>query len=170
MKGEERKGPVFYYEWQDQIEKLPEQYQLPVIKAIWHYDRYNEKLNTEDGLLDVLLEKFYYEVDKQKTNWENKAGRPAKYSLDDFTPLFAQGMKDAEIARLIGCSTKTVQRKRKEWSSYVHDLSSKTGQDKDEYVSYVLSRTLSSPILSNFVQARDNGYNDLPDGGKELGF
>lgn len=175
-KGEERKGPIFYYEWQDQIEQLPENYQLAVIKAIWHYDRYNEKLETTDGILAVLMEKYYFEIDKQKSNWEAKAGRPAKYTLDMFVPYFEQGLRDTEIAKQLGCSSKTVQRKRHEFESRTYCDEPSVGaqtsneldmdKDKEEYVSFVLSRTLSSPILSNFVQSSS----DIQDKAKELGF
>ena len=175
-KGEERKGPIFYYEWQDQISQLPENYQLAVIKGIWQYDRYGEKLDTQDGLLAVLMEKYYFEIDKQKSNWEAKAGRPAKYTLDMFLPYFEQGLRDTDIARELGCSSKTVQRKRKEWESSTYydgaaadtQTSEKLDMDKDkeEYVSFVLSRTSPVGILSNFVQSDK----DIQDKAKELGF
>lgn len=168
-KGEERKGIVFYYEWQDQILRLPEAYQLQVIKAIWQYDKTGEKIKTEDGLLEVLMEKYYYEIDKQRDNWEAKSGRPAKYTMDLFIPYFEAGMRDSEIASRLGCSAKTVSRKRKEWTKLA-DMSSKTGQDKEEYVSYVLSKTLSSPNLSNFVQSEGMTPEEAMKLYKEAGF
>lgn len=112
--GSDRDGIKFYYEWEDQIEALPEELQLEVIKAIWHYDRLGEKPNTENPILRVLLDKYYVEVDIQQEKWEKKAGRPATYPLSDFIPLFEANLTDKQIAEKLGCSTKTVSRKRKE--------------------------------------------------------
>lgn len=127
--GSERKGIVFYYDWQEQIFKLPEQYQLPIIKAIFDYDRSGQKFCPDDPILEVLLDKYYTEIDKQQVNWEKRTGRPAKYELDDFIPYFTQEFKDTEIAKAIGCSTKTVQRKRQEYRTKMDKtILSKSGQ------------------------------------------
>ncbi len=120
-KGEERKGPVFYYEWQDQIDCIPPELQLDVFWGILNYDRYGERLDTSNidksqrGLVSALMDKFYFEIDKQRANWETRAGRPAKYPLEVFTPLFAQGLTNKEIAEKVGCSERTVLRKRKDY-------------------------------------------------------
>lgn len=182
-KGQERKGPTFYYEWQDQIEQLPLDYQLTVIKGIWHYDRYEEKLDTDDPILKVLMEKYYYEIDKQRENWENKSGRPARYDLEQFAPYFDAGCKDSEIAKAIGCSAKTAARKRKEWIAASNlPTSEPTGQNAEDFcpvnwtkdkeeeedLSFVLSKTMSSRILStcpdnvqsNFVHFCPNADDD----------
>lgn len=120
-KGEERKGIVFYYEWQDQIRQLPPETQLQVIWGILTYDETGKKLETDDPLLSAFMDKFYFEVDKQKQNWETRAGRPAKYQFMDFIPLFSQGLSNKEVAARIGCSERTALRKRKEYEEMFPD-------------------------------------------------
>lgn len=122
----ERNGPVFYYDWQDQIKDIEDvELQNMLIWAILDYDRYNvkvdlapykDKLGVAYGFCKSLLRDFYSDVDAQTEAWEKRAGRPAKYDLGLFIPLFEEGeMNNKEIAEKIGCSEKTVQRRRDEW-------------------------------------------------------
>jgi len=161
--GADRDGIKFYYEWEDQIEELPEELQLEVIKAIWHYDRFGEKPNTSNPLLKVLLDKYFVEVDIQQDKWEKKAGRPATYPLEDFIPLFAQGLTDKQIADKLGCSTKTVSRKRKEQTE--NEKKEKENKVKESKAVLCPMSGQETKVLSN-----DNKSEDMNAIMKEYGF
>lgn len=122
----ERNGPTFYYEWQDQIRDIEDKtIQNMLIWAILDYDRYGIKVDLEPykeqlgylgyGMCKSLLRDFYSDVDAQVSGWEKRTGRPAKYDLALFIPLFEDGWSNKEIAEKIGCSEKTVSRRKDEW-------------------------------------------------------
>lgn len=163
--GADRDGIKFYYEWEDQIEALPEELQLEVIKAIWHYDRLGEKPKTENPILRVLLDKYYVEVDIQQEKWEKKAGRPATYPLEDFIPLFEANLSDKQIADKLGCSTKTVSRKRKEHTE--NERKEKENKEKESKAVLCPMSGQETKVLSNTEQ---NEADALKEKMKEYGF
>ena len=126
MAKSERNGPTFYYEWQDQIKDIEDkEIQNMLIWAILDYDRYGIKVDLEPfkerlgflgySMCKSLLRDFYSDVDAQVSGWEKRTGRPAKYDLGLFIPLFEDGWTNKEIAEKIGCSEKTVSRRKDEW-------------------------------------------------------
>lgn len=111
----DRNGPTFYYDWIDQIEQLPEEYRWPIVSAILYYDRDGEKKVFDNPFLNIIADQYYVQIDNQQAKWSAAAKRPAKYEMDLFLPLFVEGWSNKEIAAKIGCSDRTVQRRRLEW-------------------------------------------------------
>jgi len=114
--GGDRTGPLIYYDWITQLNKIPnKEDRWDILDAIIYYDEWGEKKEFDNPLLEVIAEKYYIEIDNQQQKWESAAKRPARYDMGMFVPLFAEGWTNQEIQEKIGCSLRTVQRKRIEW-------------------------------------------------------
>ena len=65
---------------------------------------------TVNSMCAALIERSKKRYNSCITNG-GQGGRPEKYSIDEMRSLRQQGMSLEEIARRLGCSAKTVQRK-----------------------------------------------------------
>ena len=109
-----RKGTLFYFTWIEQLRQLPPDVELEIIHAILDYDMTGKKADTENPIVKVLLEKYYFEVDLQKQNYDKKSRR---YQMSDFAPHFAAGLSVPEVIKATGAAKQTVYDWKAKWDA-----------------------------------------------------
>ena len=113
-----RQGFVFYSSAWESVQALKEQnpelaYQL--LEAIIEYGLYGE-YDESNCIINSIMPGIKVGIDKAAGRYEaasiggKKGGSREKYDKDEIRRLLDKGKSHKEIAALLGCSTKTVQR------------------------------------------------------------
>ena len=128
-----RKGITFYYNWMEEILKLPAEMFEELLRTYFAFCLSGEEIDSDNLLVNTLLHAMLYP--QTIAGGEKYAKRSHKFPYEDFVPYFEQGMKNSEIAKILGCSDSTVRNKRKEWEEKGEPTTEKEKdkeQDKDK--------------------------------------
>lgn len=112
----------FMGSWRDTIDALPMELGNKVLRAIMNYGTAYEapviNPNDQDSVIVyAIMQSIIPILEKAKTNYENAShgGRPMTATQEDFDKLFDERKSNKEIATILDCSTKTVERRKKIW-------------------------------------------------------
>jgi hypothetical protein len=115
---------VFYGSFKKTIDVLPEQLGNKVLRAIINYGTAYElpKIKQDDAdsaIVYAIMQTIIPNIEAQKQKYENgsNGGRPIRYPQEDFDILFNSGFTNSQIIERLGCSEKTVERRRKIWTT-----------------------------------------------------
>lgn len=139
----------FLGSWVKQYDLLPtDELKKEFVECIFNFASKGQEPDKEktNPIILALMESVIKQVKTYKTLRNNAQGRPEEYPLEIFIPYFEKGVSRNVIARDIGCSTKTIDRKRKEWE--------KACEEKEEVSETVIPLPQQQP-------PRDNSYEDL---------
>lgn len=108
-----------FYDSMVDIMKTDKELALKYIKAVMEYGLYG-KYDDSDTMVKALMNPVVITLDnsqkRQERNKENgsKGGAKRKFDHDEIRRLVREGLDDLEVANIIGCSVKTVQRAKNE--------------------------------------------------------
>ena len=114
---------------------------LKYIKAVMEYGLYGE-YDDSDNVVNALMNPVVIAIDNAGKRQEknkidgSKGGAKRKYNYEEVWRLADSGLKNTEIAELIGCNPRTVTRIKKERfseenkNSWGEEEGDKTGQDR----------------------------------------
>jgi hypothetical protein len=115
---------VFYGSFRKTIEVLSEQVGNKILRAIMNYGTSYElpEIKSDDPdstVIYAIMQQIIPNIEAQKTKYENASngGRPVNHPQEDFDILFNSGFTNVEIVKQIGCSEKTVERRKKIWNN-----------------------------------------------------
>lgn len=111
---------VFYRTFKDTVDNIPdENLRLSLYEAIVNYGL-NGEYDQSNPMVVAFMQQIVFSIDKAQSNYESsiqnggKGGAKKKYNHDKIRQLFSEGKNKFDIAKEIGCSTKTVERVTKD--------------------------------------------------------
>lgn len=119
---EQRDSFVFYRTFKETVDALPTpELKLKLYDAIISYGLTGE-YDESDAIVNAMMKQTCFAIDRAQENYAKavsggkKGGARKKFDTEEIKELLAEGKTHAEVAKILGCSSKTVQRAIKEES------------------------------------------------------
>ena len=111
-----RESFVFYRTFKDTIDNIPDKdLQLLVYKAITDYGITGD-YDKSNPMVVAFMQKIIFQIDRAQNHYDKtvgnggKGGAKTKYDRDEIRGLYIQGKDKNDIAKMLGCSVRTVER------------------------------------------------------------